>query len=98
MHTKRRKVVAVVGNHASFQVPVQGFVLASLVLFEVEVEDSNSQLEREREREEVLKSVKEIVLIGSYDSVSDYIGIYSNLEELIVFNPRAILPCFAADC
>ncbi|OAY50592.1 uncharacterized protein LOC110614530 [Manihot esculenta] len=31
---------------------------------------------------------------GSYDSVAGYPGIYSNLEELFVFNPKAILPCF----
>lgn len=31
---------------------------------------------------------------GSYDSVAEYAGVYSNWEELIVFNPRAILPCF----
>ncbi|XP_065848043.1 uncharacterized protein [Euphorbia lathyris] len=31
---------------------------------------------------------------GSYDSVAGYVGIYSNLEELFVFNPKAILPCF----
>ncbi|KDP36933.1 hypothetical protein JCGZ_08224 [Jatropha curcas] len=31
---------------------------------------------------------------GSYDSVAGCAGIYSNLEELFVFNPRAILPCF----
>ncbi|GMH03258.1 hypothetical protein Nepgr_005097 [Nepenthes gracilis] len=32
---------------------------------------------------------------GSYDSVAGgCTGIYSNLEELVVFNPRAILPCF----
>ncbi|OIT07675.1 PREDICTED: uncharacterized protein LOC109223548 [Nicotiana attenuata] len=29
-----------------------------------------------------------------YDSVVGYSDIYSNLEELYVFNPRAILPCF----
>ncbi|KAK4351882.1 hypothetical protein RND71_027400 [Anisodus tanguticus] len=29
-----------------------------------------------------------------YDSIAGYAGIYSNLEELYVFNPRAILPCF----
>ncbi|KAL5557897.1 hypothetical protein UlMin_034108 [Ulmus minor] len=29
-----------------------------------------------------------------YDSVAGYADIYSNLEELVVFNPRAILPCF----
>lgn len=32
--------------------------------------------------------------LGSYDSLAGYAGIYSNLEELYVFNPRAILPCF----
>lgn len=30
----------------------------------------------------------------AYDSVVGHAGIYSNLEELIVVNPRAILPCF----
>ncbi|KAK7280741.1 hypothetical protein RJT34_25808 [Clitoria ternatea] len=34
------------------------------------------------------------VSVASYDSVAGYAGIYSNLEELVVFNPRAILPCF----
>ena len=29
-----------------------------------------------------------------YDSVAGSAGVYSNLEELLVFNPRAILPCF----
>uniref|UniRef100_A0A2C9U170 C2H2-type domain-containing protein n=1 Tax=Manihot esculenta TaxID=3983 RepID=A0A2C9U170_MANES len=34
-------------------------------------------------------------IVGTlYDSVAGCIGIYSNLEELFVFNPRAILPCF----
>ncbi|XP_022766532.1 uncharacterized protein LOC111311417 [Durio zibethinus] len=32
--------------------------------------------------------------VGSYDSLAAYAGAYSNLEELVVFNPRAILPCF----
>ncbi|MCD9560427.1 hypothetical protein HAX54_019109 [Datura stramonium] len=32
--------------------------------------------------------------LAVYDSVAGYAGIYSNLEELYVFNPRAILPCF----
>ncbi|GAA0168244.1 C2H2 zinc finger transcription factor [Lithospermum erythrorhizon] len=31
---------------------------------------------------------------GSYDSVAGYGGVYSNLEELHVYSPRAILPCF----
>ncbi|XVE55391.1 hypothetical protein DITRI_Ditri03aG0154800 [Diplodiscus trichospermus] len=29
-----------------------------------------------------------------YDSVAGTIGVYSNLDELYVFNPEAILPCF----
>nr|XP_043632534.1 uncharacterized protein LOC122603790 [Erigeron canadensis] len=31
---------------------------------------------------------------GPYDSVAGNAGLYSNLEELYVYNPRAILPCF----
>ncbi|KAJ8772657.1 hypothetical protein K2173_027834 [Erythroxylum novogranatense] len=31
---------------------------------------------------------------GSYDSVARNADVYSDLEELFVFNPRAILPCF----
>ena len=34
------------------------------------------------------------VSAGSYDSLAAYAGVYSNLEELVVFNPKAILPCF----
>ncbi|KAM6543751.1 hypothetical protein CsatB_008198 [Cannabis sativa] len=29
-----------------------------------------------------------------YDSVAGAVGVYSNLDELFVFNPKAILPCF----
>ncbi|PIA58368.1 hypothetical protein AQUCO_00500353v1 [Aquilegia coerulea] len=35
-----------------------------------------------------------ISTVGTYDSVAGCLGIYSDLEELVVFNPRAILPCF----
>ncbi|KAK9059906.1 hypothetical protein SSX86_020610 [Deinandra increscens subsp. villosa] len=31
---------------------------------------------------------------GGYDSVAGYPGSYSNIEELYVYSPRAILPCF----
>ncbi|XP_024985431.1 uncharacterized protein LOC112521034 [Cynara cardunculus var. scolymus] len=31
---------------------------------------------------------------GPYDSMAGHPGLYSNLEELYVCNPRAILPCF----
>ena len=32
--------------------------------------------------------------MDEYDSVAGDVGAYSNLDELYVFNPRAILPCF----
>lgn len=32
--------------------------------------------------------------LEEYDSVAGEVGVYSNLDELYVFNPRAILPCF----
>lgn len=32
--------------------------------------------------------------VAPYDSVAGNAGVYSNLEELYLFNPRAILPCF----
>ncbi|XP_050207226.1 uncharacterized protein LOC126656655 [Mercurialis annua] len=35
-----------------------------------------------------------VAAVGSYDSLAGNSAIYSNLEELVVFNPRAILPCF----
>ncbi|KAF2589395.1 hypothetical protein F2Q70_00038258 [Brassica cretica] len=31
---------------------------------------------------------------GSYDSVAGPAGVYTNLDDLVVFNPKAILPCF----
>lgn len=32
--------------------------------------------------------------LEEYDSVAGAAGLYSNLDELYVSNPRAILPCF----
>ncbi|KAF5450769.1 hypothetical protein F2P56_031096 [Juglans regia] len=32
--------------------------------------------------------------VEEYDSVAGAMGLYSNLDELYVFNPKAILPCF----
>lgn len=32
--------------------------------------------------------------VEEYDSVAGAVGLYSNLDELYVFNPKAILPCF----
>lgn len=31
---------------------------------------------------------------GSYDSVAGAAGVYTNLDDLVVYNPKAILPCF----
>ncbi|KAH9324411.1 hypothetical protein KI387_004589 [Taxus chinensis] len=31
---------------------------------------------------------------GGFDSVAGEAGVYSNLDELFVFNPKAVLPCF----
>ncbi|CAL0323850.1 unnamed protein product [Lupinus luteus] len=42
-----------------------------------------------------LMEEENVSVVGSYDSVGGHTGgIYSNLEELLVFNSRAILPCF----
>lgn len=32
--------------------------------------------------------------LEEYDSIGGAAGLYSNLDELYVFNPKAILPCF----
>ncbi|KAK6114810.1 hypothetical protein DH2020_007079 [Rehmannia glutinosa] len=32
--------------------------------------------------------------LEDYDSVAGAVGVYSNLDELYVYNPKAILPCF----
>uniref|UniRef100_A0A0A9FG36 PARP catalytic domain-containing protein n=1 Tax=Arundo donax TaxID=35708 RepID=A0A0A9FG36_ARUDO len=37
---------------------------------------------------------EEAAAAEEYESVVGSAGVYSNLEELQVFNPRAILPCF----
>lgn len=31
---------------------------------------------------------------GGFDSVAGEAGVYSNLDELLVFNPKSVLPCF----
>ncbi|KAH8515154.1 hypothetical protein H0E87_003855 [Populus deltoides] len=47
-----------------------------------------------RVAEDALPPEEDGASAGSYDSVAGGAGIYSSLEELSVFNPRAILPCF----
>ncbi|KAJ7568045.1 hypothetical protein O6H91_01G016400 [Diphasiastrum complanatum] len=39
-------------------------------------------------------NVEELLLPDGYDSVAGEVGRYSNVEDLYVFNPRAVLPCF----
>lgn len=36
----------------------------------------------------------DVAAVDEYDSVAGEAGVYSNLDELYVFSPRAILPCF----
>lgn len=42
----------------------------------------------------VRKSLEGVGSSEEYDSVAGASGVYSNLDELYVFNPKAILPCF----
>lgn len=41
-----------------------------------------------------VKKNMEGMIMEDYDSVAGAVGVYSNLDELFVFNPKAILPCF----
>ncbi|MBA0865740.1 hypothetical protein Goshw_015016 [Gossypium schwendimanii] len=42
----------------------------------------------------VKKNIMEGDNMEEYDSVAGAVGVYSDLDELFVFNPNAILPCF----
>ncbi|PPS18764.1 hypothetical protein GOBAR_AA01824 [Gossypium barbadense] len=42
----------------------------------------------------VKKNIMEGDNLEEYDSVAGAVGVYSDLDELFVFNPNAILPCF----
>ncbi|XP_052180564.1 uncharacterized protein LOC127793852 [Diospyros lotus] len=41
-----------------------------------------------------LENFQEIAGQSGFDSVAGNMGIYSNIEELFLLNPRALLPCF----
>ncbi|CAN8240068.1 unnamed protein product [Cochlearia groenlandica] len=44
--------------------------------------------------EEEKSPVVDKSVVGAFDSVAVNAGVYSNMEELVVYNARAILPCF----
>jgi hypothetical protein len=45
-----------------------------------------------------LDNLKEFVGQTGFDSLAGKVGPYSNIEELYLLNPRALLPCFVVIC
>lgn len=45
-----------------------------------------------------LENLQELVGQTGFDSVAGKVGLYSNIEELYLLNPRALLPCFVVIC
>ncbi|KAG0481476.1 hypothetical protein HPP92_012003 [Vanilla planifolia] len=45
-----------------------------------------------------LENLQEIAGQSGFDSLAGKVGIYSNIEELYLLNPRALLPCFVVIC
>ncbi|KAJ9182752.1 hypothetical protein P3X46_006710 [Hevea brasiliensis] len=45
-----------------------------------------------------LDNIKEIYGQTGFDSLAGKVGLYSNIEELYLLNPRALLPCFVVIC
>lgn len=45
-----------------------------------------------------LDNIKEFVGQTGFDSLAGKVGPYSNIEELYLLNPRALLPCFVVIC
>ncbi|CAA0813919.1 zinc finger protein-related [Striga hermonthica] len=45
-----------------------------------------------------VESVEEIVGQVGFDSLAGKVGLYSNIEELYLLNPKALLPCFIVIC
>ncbi|RDX62396.1 hypothetical protein CR513_59282, partial [Mucuna pruriens] len=41
-----------------------------------------------------LENIQEMVAQTGFDSLAGKVGLYSNIEELYLLNPRALLPCF----
>ncbi|CAL9171004.1 uncharacterized protein LOC135648694 [Musa acuminata AAA Group] len=45
-----------------------------------------------------LDNYQELAGQSGFDSVAGKLGLYANIEELYLFNPRALLPCFVVIC
>lgn len=45
-----------------------------------------------------LENIQEIAGQTGFDSLAGKVGLYSNIEELYLLNPRALLPCFVVIC
>ncbi|XP_065862236.1 uncharacterized protein [Euphorbia lathyris] len=45
-----------------------------------------------------LENIQEISGQIGFDSLAGKVGLYSNIEELYLLNPRALLPCFVVIC
>lgn len=45
-----------------------------------------------------LENVQELAAQSGFDSLAGKVGLHSNIEELYLLNPRALLPCFVIIC
>ncbi|KAF5728359.1 hypothetical protein HS088_TW21G00506 [Tripterygium wilfordii] len=45
-----------------------------------------------------LENIQEIAGQTGFDSLAGKVGLYSNIEELYLLNPKALLPCFVVIC
>ena len=45
-----------------------------------------------------LENIQEMAAQTGFDSLAGKVGLYSNIEELYLLNPRALLPCFVVIC
>ncbi|XP_040987305.1 uncharacterized protein LOC121235122 [Juglans microcarpa x Juglans regia] len=45
-----------------------------------------------------LENIQEMAGQTGFDSLAGRVGLYSNIEELYLLNPRALLPCFVVIC
>ncbi|KZV27238.1 hypothetical protein F511_04691 [Dorcoceras hygrometricum] len=45
-----------------------------------------------------MENIQEIAAQTGFDSLAGKVGVYSNIEELYLLNPRALLPCFVVIC
>lgn len=45
-----------------------------------------------------LENIQEMAGQSGFDSLAGKVGLYSNIEELYLLNPKALLPCFVVIC